>query len=246
MEKMLELLRGYGQFLEQKYRLPRLREELLEAKYQTREAGVQTSAAKWELEKLEKGGFFRNLFGNPEDKKEKAWEKYRSAQAEERRAKELLDKTKAELAEAEQSFEKLQGSWEAYLVERGLCLKGLEEPQLLTAAEKPIIAAIGLEESSRCVDALLEARPWMRQDVQRKGVSYQNRKLEFLAIAREHTENLVKLLALLPEGKIDIPIYLRNPDGYILGVAMEYKQLDRLNGAIDQIRELRTRLKELA
>ena len=44
---------------------------------------------------------------------------------------------------------------------------------------------------------------------------------------------------------MEIPAYLNNPDGYILGVTMAYRQLDRLNFAQEQLRRLRRRLQDI-
>lgn len=238
MERVRKQLQNYGRFLALEEQLPLLREQLVEGKHLLIEAGGNVRVAQWELEKAEKGGFFQRLLGNQEDKKEQAYRKLRTAQTEKQQAQQELDLRTKALSDAEQEYAALSGSWEAYLRER-------ERFAAMSEGEMPILADICIRQAGKCLEALEQARPWMREDVRRKGVSYSNRKLEFLAIARECAGRMVGLLELLPDGLVEIPQYLRSPDGFILGVTMEYKQLDRLNLAMEQVRKLRRRLREL-
>lgn len=66
----------------------------------------------------------------------------------------------------------------------------------------------------------------MQVDVRRRGVSYGNRKLEFLSLA-EKTANRIRAVAeQIPA--VELPSYVRSPYGFVTAVTMEYKQLDRL------------------
>jgi hypothetical protein len=49
----------------------------------------------------------------------------------------------------------------------------------------------------------------------------------------------------MPDGVAPIGSYLQAPRDYIYGVTSEYKQLDRLERAQEQIRNIRTQLKLL-
>ena len=69
--------------------------------------------------------------------------------------------------------------------------------------------------------------------------------MEFLALAQEQAGILMQLVSMLPEGTLVPGSYLRNPDYYIRGVTSEYAQVDRLNNAIDQVRQHRRSWKEM-
>lgn len=241
MERVLIELKNYDRFLRLEEQLPDLREQLAEGKHLLIEARGEVRAAQWELDRAQKGGFFRSLLGNPEEKKEQAYRKLRSAEAEKWKAQQELEVREKALSDAEQEHAALSGSWEAYLREK----TRLEDPGALPDAQIPILAGICIGQADKCLEALEQARPWMQEDIRRKGVSRDNRKLEFLAVARECTGRMTALLQQMPAGLIEIPQYLRSPDGFILGVAMEYKQLDRLNLAMEQVRRLRTQLKQM-
>lgn len=116
---------------------------------------------------------------------------------------------------------------------------------MLWKMEKPILIRGLLQELGWCLSNLEEARCWMQEDVRRQYVREENRKLEFLGNARENAGYIRQMLTQFPDGCMEIPAYLNNPDGYILGVTMAYRQLDRLNFAQEQLRRLRRRLQDI-
>lgn len=238
MEQVLRELKNYSQWLKLEAELPRLEDALAEAKALRIDARGRVRLAQWEIERMEKPGFFQRMKGGLEERREEVFREQRAAQANLQQVQAEVELREKELQEAGADFAALSGSWEAYLREKSR-FDGLVE------GEERLLSAIGIGLSSDCLEALEEARPWMRADVMRRGVSYNNRKLEFLGIARERAGRILALLEQLPEGMVEIPAYLRNPDGYILGYAMEFKQLDQVNLAIDRMRDLRSRLREL-
>lgn len=238
MEQVLQELKNYSRWLKLEAEMPGLEDALAEAKALRIEAGGSVRVAQWELDRLEKPGFFQRLKGGLEERKEEVWREYRAAQAKLQSAQEEVDLRAQELQRAREEFSTLSGSWEAYLREKTR-FDGLVDGEIR------LLAAIAIGLTKDCQEALEEARTWMRADVMRRGVAYDNRKLEFLGIAREKAGRLVNLLEQLPEGMIEIPGYLRNPDGFILGFAMEFKQLDQINLAIEQVWDLRQKLKNL-
>ena len=238
MEQVLQELKNYSRWLRVEGTLPRLEDALEEAKELHIDAAGRVRLAQWEMERLEKPGFFQRLKGDLEERREELYREHRAAQGQYRQVLEEVELRARELQEAREEYAALSGSWEAYLREKAQYGTEVEgERQLLTAI------CIGL--SIDCQEALEQARPWMRVDVMRRGVGYDNRKLEFLGIAREKAGRLVNLLEQLPEGMVEISGYLRNPDGFILGFAMEFKQLDQVNSAIEQMWDLRQELKKL-
>lgn len=244
MDNTVKRLQDFGRFLELEELLPKLRETLAEGKYQLREACLKTAQEKWEYERLEKGGFFQRIRGNLEERKEKAYQAYRQAQTQEQAARQEVEIREKALEDARQEQDALPDSLGWYLADRTRYLESGGDAASLLDAEAPILMDIAIMEAEKCLGALREAYPWARADAVRTRVSPENRKLEFLAAAKDHAGNLRTLLELLPEGTVEIPSYLKNPDGYILGFTSEYKQLDRLNLAIQEIRQIRSRLQE--
>lgn len=238
MEKVLQELKNYSRWLQLENTFPRLEEALEEAKELRINAGGRLRLAQWEQERLENPGFFQKLKGGLEERREEIYREQRAAQAQVQEVQREVQLREQELQSARQEFAALSGSWEAYLREKALLGQIVEgEPELLTCI------CIGLTKD--CQEALEQARPWMRADTLRRGVSYENRKLEFLAIAGEKAAAIRDILEQLPEDSAEIPGYLRNPEGFILGYTMEFKQLDQLNLAIEQIWQLRQKLKTL-
>lgn len=238
MERVLQELKNYSRWLQLEAEIPRLEDALAESKALRIEAGGSVRVAQWELERLEKPGFFQRLKGDLEERKEEFYREYRAAKVQLQQAQQEVDDRTGELHRAQEDFSGLSDSWNAYLREK----KRFGGP---VEGETELLAGIGIGLAADCQEALEEARPWMRMDVLRTGVSQANRKLEFLGIAREKAGRLVALLEQLPEGSLEIPGYLRNPDGFILGYTMEFKQLDRVNLAIEQVRAVCSRLREL-
>lgn len=237
MEQVVQELKNYSRWLQLEGKIPGLEDALAEAKVLRIGAGGRVRVAQWEQERLENPGFFQRMKGGLEERKEEVHREYRAAQVQLQQAQEEVALRKKELEEAREEFAALSGSLDAYLQEKGQVNRTTEEEQRLLTE-----ICIGL--TIDCQEALEQARPWMRVDVMRRGVGFENRKLEFLGIAREKAGRMKALLEQLPEGVVEIPGYLRNPDGFILGFAMEFKQLDQVNLAIEQVRSLRIRLRE--
>lgn len=235
MEQVLRELQNYDRWLRLEKELPRMEEALAEGKDRRIEAVGRTAGAKWELDRLEKPGFFLRLRGNLEEKKDEARREYRDSQIQLQTAKEEEARLAQDLSDAKAEFAALSSSWEGYLREKARFDECAEE-------EKQLLADICLRLIRDCLDALEQARPWMQVDVRRRGVSYGNRKLEFLSLAEETANRIRAVAEQLPA--VELPSYVRSPCGFVTAVTMEYKQLDRLNLAIEQVRDLRSKLRE--
>lgn len=209
-----ELLSAYGRYLELEQLLPNWQQELQDKNDALQEAKEEMNWQKLQLIGAENPNFFQRLLGNWEAKIEKAQEEVRAATAEYEKQKWDI----AQLAEDMQAYQQM------------LPLNQQEARYLAPAA---IVAA------SECLAALEAASPWVRRDAHTTRISSGNRRMELLAKAQSHAETLMRLLSLLPEGTIVPGRYLRDPDNYIRGVTSEYAQMDRLNYAMDQIREHR-------
>lgn len=229
-----ELLSAYGRYLELEGLIPDWQLQLQEKNEDLQDAKEELNWRKVQLLSAQNPDFFQRLLGKWEAKVEKAQEEVRTATAEYEKQKWEIAQLEAVLAEGQQEFERLALRKDAY--QQLIPLKREEACYLAPAA----IAA-----ADRCLAALEAASPWVRRDARTTRVSSGNRRMEFLARAKDQAENLMQLLSLLPEGTLVPGGYLRNPDYYIRGVTSEYAQLDRLNNAIDQVREHRRSWKDM-
>ena len=103
-------------------------------------------------------------------------------------------------------------------------------------------APVAMKTANRALEALEEARPWMQKDALSTRVGQANRKLECLNNAQGYTRRLKKLLEVMPEGCASPGSSFEELYGYICGVSSEFKQLDRLNHAVEQLRTVRNQL----
>ena len=245
MERIRIPLETYIRFRQLTAQLPQLEEQLKKEKYRAREAGLAAAGAKWELDRAEKGSFFQRILGKQEEEKEKAWKEYRRTQTEVAAAKQSMQTLEQQLEEARQEWKACCGSWEEYLLAKEGYIASGGDAAMLWKMEKPILIRVLLQELGWCLSNLEEARCWMQEDVRRPYVREENRKLEFLGNARENAGYIRQMLTQFSDGCMEIPAYLNNPDGYILGVTMAYRQLDRLNFAQEQLRRLRRRLQDI-
>ena len=67
--------------------------------------------------------------------------------------------------------------------------------------------------------------------------------MEYLGKAEAAAIRLRSILMVLPEGIADVGSYLKAPNAYINGITSEFKQLDRLELAQEQIRTVQNQLK---
>ncbi|MBQ7002143.1 MAG: hypothetical protein IJN67_14095 [Oscillospiraceae bacterium] len=242
MDKLKQYLQNYGRFLSLEDSLPQWEQERAELKVRIGELSLNREQKKWELEHLENPGFFRRLLGKSEEKKEKLTKQLREVTAALNAAKWELEALEKRIDEGKQELEALSGSRERYLqAKQDAQLSTMQESQLVME-EIAAFTPAAIAAADRVLAALEEARPWMQKDVRYTGVSSVNRKMECLALAAENAHRLVALLGILPEGCANIGNYLKAPDGYVDAVTMEYAKLDRLNNAINQVRETRNQL----
>ena len=111
--------------------------------------------------------------------------------------------------------------------------------------ESSAFAPVALETANRALEALEEVRPWMQRDALTTRVGAANRKMECLYNAQTFTRRLRNILEVLPEGAATPGSSFQELYGYICGVTSEFKQLDRLNNAVEQVRTVRNQLRLL-
>lgn len=226
MEERDQILCNYARYLELEGSIPELEAQRKELLPEVRERKLDCDWKELELKNREKPGFFQRLLGNAEEKKEKAYFEYREALA-------AWEEGKRELA-----------ALEARLEEEGKQLQSLKESKAAydrvsgdyTAEQKiDVFGTAAVQAANRCIEALENARKWMRQDAVRKGVRADNRKMEFLALAEKNARQLKVILELIGMESVPVGTYLNYPDSYITNVTSEFKQLDRLEAAQNQV-----------
>lgn len=198
------------------------------------------AAAKFDVEKLENPGFFQRLLGNPEKKLAVARKAVRDASTAHDAARRELAELEDRISKDNRELESLAGCREKYLQ---LLDQYKEDPRAANRKDQ-FLCTEAIRAASELIEALSGAHPSMRADVRFRVVSPQNRKLEFLAAADRHAQELQDLLAQLDPDLVTIGASLHCPSAYVTGATMEAAQLDRLNIAIEQARKARTALRE--
>lgn len=198
--------------------------------------------AKVQLLSLDSPNFFQKLMPAKLEKKREL------AQAEVRTHTAALEKAKRELENKRLTLEQLKEEYQALLPRRQEyeAGKGTFPPEL----EQHLVCSAGIRISEKILFFLGEARKHMsgeairgetRNGYQLKG----NRKLEFLSGAAENAKKLKELLDDLPSPVRLKGSYLSWPDHYVTEPTTPYAQVDRLNMAVDTVRDVRKQLKEL-
>jgi len=245
MDELLKKMKSYSRFLELEDSIPYWEAQIPELKTRLEEMSWNLQQKETELLKLKEPNFFQRMFGRAEEKKEKISKQIREITAARTAVQWELDGLRKKLEAGRQEMESLVKSRENY--EEAKCAVALspaQESQLMME-EITAFAPVALETAWHILEALEEARPWMRRDAQTTRVGQNNRKMECLSKAEAAAQRLVGILTVMPEGVATIGSYLRAPRDYIYGVTSEFKQLDRLELAQEQVRNVRNQLRLL-
>lgn len=245
MDELMRLLDNYCRFLKLEDNIPYWEGQCPERKARLAELQWNRQQKELALAGLENPGFLVRLFGGTEEKKERLCSQIREISAAWTAAKWEVEDLEKKITEGKLKLERLRGSRESY--ETAKRERGLDPGQesCLMMAELTAFAPAAMETAGRVLEALEDARFWMQQDAVKKGVSGSNRKMECLTRAEASAGRLRDILSVLPEGVAAVSSYLQSPHDYIYGVSSEFKQLDRLNQAQDQIRTIRNQLRLL-
>lgn len=245
MEELTKLLGQYGRYLELVDSVPYWESQRPELLARIRELKYNRDSKEIDLRNLEEPNFFQRLLGKTEEKKEKLNQQLREATAAWNAAKWELEALDKKLAEGKKELESLEGCREKYAkAKQDASLTSIQEGQLVME-EIAAFAPAAIAAADRILEALEDARVWMQEDIRRTGVRRENRKMEFLSLAEENARRLTEILSIMPEGCGTIGSYLQSPGAYIDAVTSEFGKLDRLNSAIDQVRETRNQLRML-
>lgn len=222
----------YGRFLELEGKIPELEEQIQAVTEQVNTWKYDMNWRQTEVMRLENPGILDRLLGRSERKKEAAQSELRESRATYEIAKRKQEELEYALKQSKEEWESLAGSRAEY--EAGGCPKEVEA--FLPAA---------LEAAERCMDALNNMLPHARRDARTTYVRQGNRKMEFMAKAAENAQALKQILGLMPEGMVELGSYFQYPEHYITAVTSEYQQLDRVERAMNQVKAVRAKLREL-
>lgn len=245
METLMEKLGKYGRFLELSDNVPYWESQIPALKERISELEWNRRGKEAELAGLQDPNFFQRIFGKVEEKKDKLHQQLSQATAAWNAARWELEALEKKIAEGIREIESLCASREEYETAKTEAVLSTAQESQLMMAELTAFTPAAIAAAERCLEALEDTRPWMRRDAVRTGVSEANQKMACLARAEENARRLVAILSIMPEGVASIGAYLRSPEGYVDAVTSEFKRLDRLNSAIDQVRETRNQLRML-
>lgn len=223
--------RRYGRYLSLEGQIPELEEQIRNVAEQVNVWKYDMNWRQIEVMKLEAPGLLERLLGRTERKKEKAVAELRESRATYEIAKRKQEELEFQLKQYREELAALAGSREEY--EQAGCPK--EAAAFLPAA---------LEAAERCLEALNSMLPHARRDANFDRVLPGNRKMEFMQKAARNARRLTDILALMPEGIVEQGSYFQYPEHYITAVTSEYAQLDRVELAMNQVREVRKKLRE--
>lgn len=239
---MKQLMQDYGKYLELEGEIPRLEKQCAEMAELVREKKQDSTMAKLEVECWNDPGFFQRLLRNVPEKQEKARAAHNRAMAEYAEENRKLEEKQHQLKAFRQELAALESSKDAWLAKKQQLTAPEEET--FSALAKEVFGPAAVAAATGCIEALENARSWMQVDAVRKGVREGNRKLEFLEDAAKAARRLVWVLEQLPQGSVEVNgTYLKNPEGYVTGATSEFKQLDLLNMAQEQVRAVRKQLR---
>ena len=245
MEQLMEKLRAYGRLLELEDSIPYWESQIPELQDRIGEMKGNRQQKEVELLNLQDPNFFQKIFGRAEEKKERISKQIREITSASAAAQWELEGLKKQIETGKQELAALAGSREDYETARNAASLTVAQESRLMMEQITVFAPVAMETAWRVLQTLEEARPWMARDARTTRVGQDNRKMECLSNAEAAAVRLMKILAVLPEGVVTVGSYLHAPRDYIYGVTSEFKQLDRLELAQEQIRTIRTQLKLL-
>ena len=245
MEDLIRKLRAYSRFLELEDSIPYWESQIPELKARLSE--MQENQRRKEMERLslKEPNLLQKILGKAEEKKERISKQIRQLSSAATAAQWELESLEKQIRAGKEELALLADSRKDYeAAKREAVLSSAQESRLMME-EITAFAPVALETAWHVLEALEDARPWMQKDALTTRVGQDNRKMECLSKAEAAASRLLEILTVMPEGAATIGSYLRQPHDYIYGVTSEYKQLDRLEQAQEQIRTIRTQLKLL-
>lgn len=242
MEELLTKLHSYSRFLELEDSIPYWEAQIPELKDRIEEMKWNLQQKELELLQLKEPNFFQRMFGRAEEKKETLSLQIREIKAARTAAQWELEGLEKKICGGREELAALADSGKAYASAKGEQVLSSAQESRLMMEEISAFAPLALETAWRAVEALEDARPWMRNT---RVITEDNRKMECLYRAQDYARRLLTILAALPEGAANPGTGLENLYDYICGATSQYKQMDRLELVQIQLRDIRNQLKLL-
>jgi len=245
MDELLKRLKDYSRFLELEDSIPYWESQIPELKARIGEMKWNLQQKELELLQWQNPNFFQRVFGRAQEKQEKLSQQIREIKSARMAAQWELEGLEKKITEGKLELEVLADSGAAYQAAKEQTVLTTARESRLMMEEISAFAPLALETTGRALEALEDARPWMQKDALTTRVGEGNRKMECLQRAQDCAHRLLEILAVLPEGVASPGSSFENLYGYICGVTSEFKQLDRLNSAVEQLRTVRNQLRLL-
>lgn len=242
MEELLTKLHSYSRFLELEDSIPYWEAQIPELKDRIEEMKWNLQQKELELLQLKEPNFFQRMFGRAEEKKETLSLQIREIKAARTAAQWELEGLEKKIRGGREELATLADSGKAYASAKGEPVLSSAQESRLMMEEISAFAPLALETAWRAVEALEDARPWMRNT---RVITEDNRKMECLYRAQDYARRLLTILAALPEGAANPGTGLENLYDYICGATSQFKQMDRLELVQIQLRDIRNQLKLL-
>lgn len=242
MDDLLKKLKDYSRFLELEDSIPYWESQIPELKERIDEMKWNLQQKELELLQLKNPNFLQRLFGRAEEKQEKLSQQIREITAARTAAQWELEGLEKKIKTGKEELETLTGAQESYRQAKEETVLTTVQESRLMMEEITAFAPVALETAWHILESLEEARPWMRST---RIIAEGSRKMEHLYRAQDYSRRLLAILSIMPEGVANPGTKLENLYDYICGATSEYKQMDRLELAQEQVRTIRTQLKLL-
>ena len=239
MEELLKKMKNCSRLMELEGSIPYWESRIPELRNRIREMQWNLRQKEQALAACENPTLFQRLLGRAEEKKKLLNGQILQLTAARMAAQWELEGLEQEIGEGKRERLDLADSREVYAAARAEAILTPAQESRLMMEEISVFVPLAMETAWRILDALEEARPWMRRDT----VGQNSRKTECLGRAEEGARQLCDILSLLPEGIAPVGSYLSDPHAYLWDVNSEEEQLERLHRAQEQIRTLQNQLK---
>ena len=193
--------------------------------------------AKVQLLSLDSPNFFLKLMPAKLEKKREL------AQAEIRAHTAALEKAKRDLEAKRYALEALEQEYQSLLPRREEYAAG--KGSFPAELEQHLACCEGIHVAGRVLFYLAESKKHQRNHTRNDFGWDDNRQMEFMSMAAQEAKKLKELLDRLPTPLTLKGSYLSWPEHYITEPTSYYAQMDRMNLAIDTVRDVRRQLREL-
>lgn len=245
MDELLKKLKDYSRLLELEDSIPYWESQLPEQEDRIAEMKWNLQQKELALLQWKEPNIFQRVFGRAEEKQELLGQQIRELRAAFTAAQWELQGLEKKVTEGKQELETLTDSRESYESAKSETVLTAVQESRLMMEELSAFVPVAQKTVNRALEALEDAHFWMGKDARSSRVGQDNRKMECLYRAQDCTRRLLEILSVMPEGVASPGSSFGNLYDYVCGVTSEFKQLDRLNTVVEQLRTVRNQLRLL-